>query len=174
MSSCRSRLFIVLAYLIPYSGWDIHDTVYTRELAISNRENGYRDVVAQVDLSTYRRIPWENNVPFFLVSFLDPVSLKPLCADPRGVLRSTCERAVELGLKCIAGVEYEVSFPVDSGVLYSYRMNSISTSKVYIMRKAHLMLTYGYRDGRICCSEKVHRASATHSGKSVRSLSLQS
>ncbi|KAI9571489.1 hypothetical protein HD554DRAFT_2327064 [Boletus coccyginus] len=88
-------------------GWDIHDAVYTRELAISNRENGYRDVVAQVDLSTYRRIPWENNVPFFLVSFLDPVSLKPLCADPRGVLRSTCERAMEMGLTCIAGIEYE-------------------------------------------------------------------
>ncbi|KAH0830621.1 hypothetical protein J3R83DRAFT_2076 [Lanmaoa asiatica] len=92
-------------------GWDIHDAVYTRELAISNRENGYRDVLAQVDLSTYRRIPWENNVPFFLVSFLDPVSLKPLCVDPRGVLRLTCERAAEMGLKCVAGVEYEVSFP---------------------------------------------------------------
>lgn len=99
------------ACLTPYSGWDIHDAVYSRELAISNRENGYRDVLAQVDLSTYRRIPWENNVPFFLVSFLDPVSLKPLCADPRGVLRLTCDRAVELGLKCVAGVEYEVSEP---------------------------------------------------------------
>ncbi|KAF8136413.1 hypothetical protein EV363DRAFT_1428812 [Boletus edulis] len=88
-------------------GWDIHDAVYTRELAISNRANGYRDIVAQVDLSTYRRIPWENNVPFFLVSFLDPVSLTPLCVDPRGVLRLTCERVAELGLKCIAGVEYE-------------------------------------------------------------------
>ena len=50
-------------------------------------------------------------MPFFLVSFLDPVSLKPLCADPRGVLRLTCDRAVELGLKCVAGVEYEVSEP---------------------------------------------------------------
>lgn len=106
------------ACLTPHSGWDIHDAVYTRELAISNRENGYRDVLAQVDLSTYRRIPWENNVPFFLVSFLDPISLKPLCVDPRGVLRLTCERAVEMGLKCIAGVEYEVSFPICSGMLY--------------------------------------------------------
>lgn len=88
-------------------GWDIHDAVYVRELAISNRENGYRDLLAQVDLSTYRRIPWENNVPFFLVSFLDPVSLKPLCVDPRGVLRLTCERATEMDLKCIAGIEYE-------------------------------------------------------------------
>lgn len=100
----------------------MHDAVYTRELAISNRENGYRDVLAQVDLSTYRRIPWENNAPFFLVSFLDPVSLKPLCVDPRGVLRLTCERALEMGLKCIAGVEYEVSLPTNSRVLYLCRV----------------------------------------------------
>lgn len=108
-----SSLAICDSACLTHSGWDIHDTIYTRELAISNRENGYRDVLAQVDLSTYRRIPWENNVPFFLVSFLDPVSLKPLCVDPRGVIRLTCERAVEMGLKCIAGIEYEVSFPIN-------------------------------------------------------------
>ncbi|KAH7889638.1 glutamine synthetase guanido kinase, partial [Phlebopus sp. FC_14] len=88
-------------------GWDIHDAVYTRELAISNRRNGYRDVLAQIDLSTYRRVPWDSNVPFFLVSFLDPVSLEPICADPRGVLRSTCEKAAAKHLTCVAGVEYE-------------------------------------------------------------------
>jgi glutamine synthetase len=95
------------------SGWDIHDAVYSRELAISNRQNGYRDVLAQIDLSTYRRIPWDNNVPFFLVSFLDPISLKPLCADPRGILRSACERAAEIKLTCVAGVEYEVCVPTN-------------------------------------------------------------
>ncbi|KIJ17483.1 glutamate---ammonia ligase [Paxillus involutus ATCC 200175] len=88
-------------------GWDIHDSVYPRELAISNRQNGYRDVLAQIDLSTYRRIPWDNNVPFFLVSFLDPISLKPICADPRGVLRLASELAAEMRLTCVAGVEYE-------------------------------------------------------------------
>ncbi|KAN0077232.1 glutamate---ammonia ligase [Tylopilus felleus] len=88
-------------------GWDISDSTYTRELTISTKENGFRDVLAQVDLSTYRRIPWENNVPFFLVSFLDPVSLKPLCADPRGVLRLACEHAHKLNLNCVAGIEYE-------------------------------------------------------------------
>ncbi|KAG6376202.1 hypothetical protein JVT61DRAFT_2177 [Boletus reticuloceps] len=120
------------------SGWDIHDAVYTRELAISNRENGYRDIVAQVDLSTYRRIPWENNVPFFLVSFLDPVSLTPLCVDPRGVLRLTCERVAELGLKCIAGVEYEY-----------FNFKGIRQEKVTFR-----MLTYNCRDGRVCFSKK--------------------
>ncbi|KAJ7273296.1 hypothetical protein C8J57DRAFT_1506824 [Mycena rebaudengoi] len=71
-------------------GWDIHDTVYSRELLISNKENGYRDIVASIDLSTYRRIPWENNVPFFL-----------------GLMSITTERAAAVGRQCFAGVEYE-------------------------------------------------------------------
>lgn len=97
-----------------HSGWDIHDTVYSRELLISNKANGYRDILARIDLSTYRRIPWEDNVPFFLVSFLDPDTKEPLVVDPRGILRITTERAASLGFECFAGVEYEVSrFSID-------------------------------------------------------------
>ncbi|KAF5373724.1 hypothetical protein D9758_000723 [Tetrapyrgos nigripes] len=88
-------------------GWDMHDTVYSRELLISNKANGYRDILASIDLSTYRRIPWENDVPFFLVSFLDPDTKEPLVVDPRGILRITGERAAAKELTCIAGVEYE-------------------------------------------------------------------
>ncbi|THU85647.1 glutamine synthetase/guanido kinase [Dendrothele bispora CBS 962.96] len=88
-------------------GWDMHDSVYSRELLISNKANGYRDIIASIDLSTYRRIPWEDNVPFFLVSFLDPETKEPLVVDPRGILRITAERAAAKGLNCIAGAEYE-------------------------------------------------------------------
>ncbi|EGO21025.1 hypothetical protein SERLADRAFT_475647 [Serpula lacrymans var. lacrymans S7.9] len=88
-------------------GWDIHDTVYSRELLISNRTNGYRDIIATIDLSTFRRIPWENDVPFFLIYFLDPETKQPLCVDPRSVLRRATEKAKAVGLKCIAGAEYE-------------------------------------------------------------------
>jgi glutamine synthetase len=91
-----------------FSGWDLHDTVYSRELLISNKENGYRDLLATIDLSTYRRIPWENNVPFFLVSFLDPDTREPICACPRGTLRKVTSRAESHGWEAVAGVEYEV------------------------------------------------------------------
>ncbi|KAG1810959.1 uncharacterized protein BJ212DRAFT_578737 [Suillus subaureus] len=67
-------------------GWDIHDPVCTQELTISNKENGYCDLMASIDLSTFRCIPWENNVLFSLVSFFDPKTSAPICADPRGVL----------------------------------------------------------------------------------------
>ncbi|RPD66415.1 glutamine synthetase/guanido kinase [Lentinus tigrinus ALCF2SS1-7] len=88
-------------------GWDMHDAVYSRELLISNRANGYRDLIASIDLATYRRIPWENNVPFFLVSFLDPDTKEPICADPRGVLRQVVTKARSKGWRCMAGCEYE-------------------------------------------------------------------
>jgi glutamine synthetase len=90
----------------------MHDTVYSRELLISNKANGYRDIIASIDLSTYRRIPWENNVPFFLVSFLDPDTKEPLIVDPRGIMSITTERAAALGRHCFAGVEYEVSLRI--------------------------------------------------------------
>lgn len=86
----------------------MHDTVYSRELLISNSGNGYRDILATIDLSTYRRLPWENNVPFFLVSFLDPDTKEPICACPRGVLKKEVEKARKSGFECYAGVEYEV------------------------------------------------------------------
>lgn len=91
-------------------GWDIHDQVYSRELLISNRENGYRDVLAVVDLSTYRRIPWENNVPFFLVSFFDFETKEPLSVCPRNAIIRATKLAEKEGWRCMAGIEYEVRF----------------------------------------------------------------
>lgn len=86
-------------------GWDQHDQTYYKELAISNKENGYRDLVAVPDLRSFRRIPWENNVPFFLVSFLDPETREPVCACPRGLLKSTAAKAEAAGYRAMAGGE---------------------------------------------------------------------
>lgn len=88
-------------------GWDMHDTVYPKELLISNKATGYRDLLAKIDLATYRRIPWEGNVPFFLVSFLDPETQEPVFADPRGVIKKAMDQASDKGWECMAGAEYE-------------------------------------------------------------------
>lgn len=103
------RLFSNLIPIYANSGWDIHDAVYSKELLISNKANGYRDITAIIDLSSFRRIPWERNVPFFLVSFLDPDTKEPLPVDPRGVLKLTTDLADSMGYQCYSGVEYEVS-----------------------------------------------------------------
>ena len=84
-------------------GWDMHDQTYFKELAISNKENGYKDLLAIPDLGSFRRIPWENNVPFFLVSFFDPDTRDPISACPRGLLRTATEKLEKLGYKAMAG-----------------------------------------------------------------------
>ncbi|KAI9711047.1 MAG: hypothetical protein M1820_002485 [Bogoriella megaspora] len=88
-------------------GWDMHDQTYFKELAISNKENGYRDVIAVPDLKSFRRIPWENDVPFFLVSFWDPDTGESLSACPRSLLGRIAAKLAEKGCKALAGAEYE-------------------------------------------------------------------
>jgi hypothetical protein len=86
----------------------VHDQTYSRELLVSNRANGYRDLIALIDLSSYRRLPWEKNIPFFFVRFVVPETGKPLDVDPRGVLGEVKARAEDKGWKCLAGAEFEV------------------------------------------------------------------
>lgn len=88
-------------------GWDMHDQTYFRELGVSNKENGYRDVLAVPDLSSFRRVPWEDNVPFFLVDFLDPDTNEPLFSSPRGLLKIQLEKFEGKGCGAMAGAEYE-------------------------------------------------------------------
>ncbi|GAO18844.1 hypothetical protein UVI_02059590 [Ustilaginoidea virens] len=84
-------------------GWDMHDKTYLRELKVSNAENGYRDMLAVPDLTTFRRVPWENNVPFFLVDFFDPNTKEPIAACSRGLLRMQLEKLQAKGYGAMAG-----------------------------------------------------------------------
>ncbi|KAK4634320.1 Type-1 glutamine synthetase 2 [Fulvia fulva] len=87
-------------------GWDMHDQTYFKELKVSNAENGYRDITAEIDLSSFRRIPWENNIPFFLVSFREPEGAS-LSACPRSLLERTVDKIEAKGMGALAGAEYE-------------------------------------------------------------------
>jgi len=90
-------------------GWDMHDQAYTRELLIGTKANGFRDLTAIVDLSTFRRLPWEKNIPFFLCSLNFPETGEPLDVDPRSLLGQVVKGAEEKGWKCMSGAEFEVS-----------------------------------------------------------------
>jgi len=107
-------------------GWDLHDTVYSRELLISNSANGFRDLIAKIDLSTLRYVPWENGVPFFLVSFLDPETKAPVSVCPRGLLKTIEGKAEQSGWQCLAGVEFEYfQFKETPHSLAEKRFNSL-------------------------------------------------
>ncbi|PLW18079.1 hypothetical protein PCANC_14719 [Puccinia coronata f. sp. avenae] len=99
-------------------GWDIHDRTYDPELSISNSQNGYQDLIARVDLDSFRSVPWEPSsvtypsdmmMPFFLIDFFDPKNPKtPLCACPRGLLKTVLEKLKNhSGIEALAGIEYE-------------------------------------------------------------------
>jgi glutamine synthetase len=88
-------------------GWDMHDQTYFKELKISNKENGYRDMIAIPDLKSFRRIPWENDIPFFLVSFFDPDNGNSISACPRSTLRRALESVEKAGYGAMAGGERE-------------------------------------------------------------------
>ena len=49
-------------------GWDSGDVCYDNS-KITGWHTGYPDGKASIDLSTFRKVPWENNVPFFLADF---------------------------------------------------------------------------------------------------------
>lgn len=93
-------------------GWDMHDQTYFRELKISNKENGYRDLIAVPDLTSFRRIPWENDMPFFLVSFFDPDTEKPLSACPRQLLKAQVDKLAANGWGAMAGGTYLPLIPL--------------------------------------------------------------
>lgn len=91
-------------------GWDMHDQTYFKELGISNKENGYRDMLAIPDLSSFRRIPWEDNVAFFLINFFDPETKAPISACPRGLLRVAAEKMEKIGYRAMAGGMFLLTF----------------------------------------------------------------
>ncbi|KAF9396018.1 hypothetical protein BGX21_009688 [Mortierella sp. AD011] len=88
-------------------GWDMHDKTYSEELSVSNAANGYRDIIAIPDLSTFRRIPWEDNIPFFLLSFYDPTTREPLAVCPRGILKRVTDELATMGWEAMCGAEFE-------------------------------------------------------------------
>ncbi|KAG0239317.1 hypothetical protein BGW41_007802 [Actinomortierella wolfii] len=111
-------------------GWDMHDKTYPEELSVSNAANGYRDIVAVPDLSTYRRIPWEDNIPFFLLSFRNPLERTPLAVDPRSLLKKVTDELASYGWEAMCGAEFEFfNFKVlpsgDSEFEFSFMNNTV-------------------------------------------------
>src|ERR1700733_13777860 len=51
-------------------GWDMADTAYDNA-TYTGWHTGYPDAKVKLDLTTFRKIPWENDCPFFLGEFVD-------------------------------------------------------------------------------------------------------
>ncbi len=86
-------------------GWDSSDACYDNT-KLTGWQHGFPDALVHIDLDTYRRVPWDGQVPFFLGEFVLPDGRpSPIC--PRQTLKRVLARAERLGVKPMCGVEYE-------------------------------------------------------------------
>ena len=86
-------------------GWDSSDTCYDNT-TLTGWQHGFPDALARIDLDTFRRVPWDGGVPFFLGEFVTAGGApSPIC--PRQTLKRVLARGAKLGLQPMCGVEYE-------------------------------------------------------------------
>jgi glutamine synthetase len=82
-------------------GWDINDLAYDHSgIEFTGWHTGYPDANAHLDLNTFRRVPWDYDVPFFLGDFNVDVC-------PRHLLRKIKASAEKQGYKASFGQEFE-------------------------------------------------------------------
>lgn len=86
-------------------GWDMEDISYDN-VKYTGWHTGYPDAPARIDLSTFRKIPWENDVPFFLGDLAD-VKNSPAIVCPRQLAMKIIREADEAGFKAYFSQEFE-------------------------------------------------------------------
>ncbi|MDZ4847437.1 MAG: glutamine synthetase family protein [Chitinophagales bacterium] len=86
-------------------GWDSADVAYDNT-TFTGWHSGYPDANAQIDVSTFRKMPWDNDIPFFLADFVDENG-KPLHVCPRSLLKKIREQSIKAGLNPQFSQEFE-------------------------------------------------------------------
>ena len=86
-------------------GWDCTDVCYDN-VQYTGWHTGYPDALAHIDLNTFRKVPWDNDVPFFLADFVDAQG-RPLEVCPRSVLKQAIAKAEAMGFAPLFGMEFE-------------------------------------------------------------------
>lgn len=85
-------------------GWDINDVCYTNG-DVSGWHTGYPDAFASIDLDTYRTIPWQNNISFFLADFSNAPEVSAAC--PRTLLKKIKQQCEDAGFRSVCSKEFE-------------------------------------------------------------------
>ena len=86
-------------------GWDSADVLYDKS-TITGWHTGYPDSPASIDLNSFRKIPWENDLPFFLGELNDKKGgPSPVC--PRQLLKQVLNQASGMGFTPMFAQEFE-------------------------------------------------------------------
>ena len=86
-------------------GWDAADVLYDKA-DFTGWHTGYPDSPASIDLNTFRKIPWENDIPFFLAELNDHKK-NPSEICPRQLLKKITAQAEQMGFTPFMSQEFE-------------------------------------------------------------------
>jgi glutamine synthetase len=85
-------------------GWDSSDVAYDNT-TYTGWHTGYPDAPVKLDINTFRKIPWERDLPFFLGSLQDTGKNSHVC--PRLLLTKIGGEAHKMGLHPVFSQEFE-------------------------------------------------------------------
>ncbi len=86
-------------------GWDMGDVAYDNA-QYTGWHTGYPDAPASIDLSTFRKIPWENDLPFFLGEMSES-SDKSNFVCPRQLLKKIISQTADQNIAPFFSQEFE-------------------------------------------------------------------
>lgn len=86
-------------------GWDANDTVYDNS-KFTGWHSGFPDAPTRIDTSTFRRIPWEGDLPFFLGEVVDRDG-GPSYVCPRQLIKKVAADAEAMGYSPVFAQEFE-------------------------------------------------------------------
>jgi glutamine synthetase len=86
-------------------GWDAADLAYDNA-KFTGWHTGYPDAQAVVDIDSFRQVPWEDDLPFFLADFNQEQKGDPLVC-PRSLLKKIARQAKEAGYLPYFSQEFE-------------------------------------------------------------------
>lgn len=105
-------------------GWDAGDAAYDN-VQYTGWHTGYPDALAVVDTNTFRQIPWEDDIPFFLADFRDAKG-KDLAICPRSLLKKITRQAGDAGFTPYFSQEFEWFNLIDNtNELYQHKFSNI-------------------------------------------------
>jgi glutamine synthetase len=86
-------------------GWDAADVTYDN-VSYTGWHSGYPDAPAVIDPATFRKIPWENDLPFFLGELRDSKG-QPAAVCARQLLKQIGNEAAGMGYRPYFSQEFE-------------------------------------------------------------------
>src|SRR5664279_4714142 len=85
-------------------GWDAADAAYDNG-TYTGWHTGYPDAAARLDLTSFRKIPWEDDLPFFLGELIQNDQQTNVC--PRSLLKKVLGDAISAGFLPLFSQEFE-------------------------------------------------------------------